>query len=282
MGIDFSSYLTFSSTDEIHRSLFVEEDALLDSDANETNRQIIKDVINDVIELTVRKSAHNEDVEKLFQEMFLKAKADMMQEVYKIQEISVQRTDEKLDNLEVRVSQMNKENNAFREDIFELKKEVGKVSAVSDDALSKAAENKAAIGRINEILETLQLKASVYERNQEDLEEIKMDVASLKRKYQEDHHNSLRQTRPRGLSLGDSSNKPSVVTNLARKIGVVYNKEAEVDDSLCPVCGKRFKNSKGVLRHRSAKNSSCKPEKNPLRSSDKKNEDTPPASHIAK
>ena len=93
MGIDFSSYLTFSSTDEIHRSLFVEEDALLDSDANETNRQIIKDVINDVIELTIRKSAHKEDVEKLFQEMFLKAKADMMQEVYKIQEISVQRTD---------------------------------------------------------------------------------------------------------------------------------------------------------------------------------------------
>ena len=91
-------------------------------------------------------------------------------------------------------------------------------------------------------------------------------------------------TRPRGLSLGDSSNKPSVVTNLARELGVADNKDvagqpgAEVDDSLCPVCGKRFKNSKGVLRHRSAKNSSCKPEKNPLRSSD----DDTPASHIAK
>ena len=189
-----SSYFISSSTDEIPRSLFLEEDALLDSDydTNETNHQIIKDVINDVIELTVRKAAHNEAVEKLVQEMFLKAKAVMMQEVYQVQEVSDQRTGKKIDNLEGRVSHMNRENNAFREDILELEKEVGKVSAVSDDALSKAAENKAAIGRNNKILETLQLKASLYERNQEDFEAVKMDLASSKRKYQEDH-NSLRQ-----------------------------------------------------------------------------------------
>ena len=74
-----SSYFISSSTDEIPRSLFAEEDALLDSDSdtNETNLQIIKDVINEVIELSVRKAAHNEAVEKLVQEMFLKAKADI-------------------------------------------------------------------------------------------------------------------------------------------------------------------------------------------------------------
>ena len=43
----------------------------------------------------------------------------------------------------------------------------------------------------------------------------------------------------------------------------------EVDSNQCPVCRKSFKNSKGVLSHRSARNSSCKPGKNHLRFTEK-------------
>merc|ERR1712066_1140227 len=107
-------------------------------------------------------------------------------------------------------------------------------------------------------------------------------------------------------SLGDASNKPNIVTNLARELRTAHNDNKddaagktreisqlpgkqppaimrsskripladimikdglgpEVDSNQCPVCRKSFKNSKGVLSHRSARNSSCKPGKNPLR-----------------
>ena len=56
-------------------------------------------------------------------------KVDMMQEVHQVQEVSNHCTRKKIDNLEGWVSQMNRENNAFREDILELEKEVAKVSA---------------------------------------------------------------------------------------------------------------------------------------------------------
>ena len=113
-------------------------------------------------------------------------------------------------------------------------------------------------------------------------------------------------TRPSRSPLVDVSNKPSVVTNLARELGVGDIKDAagklgevsplpgkqqpvirrgtkripladimvkdgpgdKVDDNQCPVCRKSFKNSKGVVSHRSARNSSCKPGKSPQRSTE--------------
>ena len=113
-------------------------------------------------------------------------------------------------------------------------------------------------------------------------------------------------TRPPRSPLLDDSNKPSVVTNLARELGVANNQDAagklrevsplpgkqqpairrgakripladimvkdgpgaEVDSNQCPVCSKSFKNSKGVVSHRSARNSSCKPGKSPQRSTE--------------
>ena len=89
--------------------------------------------------------------------------------------------------------------------------------------------------------------------------------------------------RPCRSPLGDVSNKPSVVTNLARELGVADNKDAaeqqrevssvpgkepladimvedgpgaEVDVNQCPGCSKSYKNS------------TCKPGKRSLRSTE--------------
>jgi hypothetical protein len=110
--------------------------------------------------------------------------------------------------------------------------------------------------------------------------------------------------KPSRSPLGNASMKPNVVTNLARELRTADNDSKddsgkmreisplpgkqppaimrsskripladimvrdglgpEVDSNQCPGCRKSFKNSKGVLSHRSARNSSCKPGKNPL------------------
>ena len=96
--------------------------------------------------------------------------------------------------------------------------------------------------------------------------------------------------KPRRSPLGDTSNKPSVVTNLARELGVTKEvkeaagvsrgsrrlplgdindgRDTRVDTNQCPVCQRTFKSAKGVTTHRSAKNSSCKPGKSPSRSTE--------------
>lgn len=159
---------------------------------NSVSEDVLNDILFEVIEI-VDRNEHREAIEKLVEEMFRKAQVSLTEEVSNLHELVDKRSeayDMKIEDISAKITQLGTATNVIQEDLSELEQSVASVTTKIDQSLGEAEMNKVAINRNTEEIESLKLKALEYEKSFEKMEAIKMDFATNKQKFSEDH-NSL-------------------------------------------------------------------------------------------
>lgn len=148
---------------------------------------IVDDLISEVI-VTIDQKEHMEAVERLVEEMFQKAQTTLMEDVQNLHEIMDKHTEaheKETNDINAKITKMEADKN-------DLEQTVTLVTTKCDQSLVEAETNRVSINRNKEEIESLKLKAVEHQRSIESMEVIKVEFASLKRKYSDDH-NSLGQ-----------------------------------------------------------------------------------------
>lgn len=157
--------------------------------------EVLDDMLFEVIEIIDRKE-HMEAVEGLVQEMFRKAQATLMEEVSNLHEMMNKRFeahDKKTDDVNDKIMQIQTSNSVFREDFSELGQAVASVTTKCDQVIGESEMNKVSINKNKEEIESLKLKAVEYQKSFENMESMKIDFASNKRKHTEDHNSIVQE-----------------------------------------------------------------------------------------
>ena len=152
-----------------------------------TVEDVVDDLISEVI-VTIDKKEHMEAVERLVENMFQKAQTTLMEEVQNLQEVMDKRTEaheKETNDINAKITKMEADKN-------DLEQTVTLVTTKCDQSLVEAETNRVSINRNKEEIESLKLKAVEHQRSIETMDVMKIEFASLKRKYSEDH-NSLGQ-----------------------------------------------------------------------------------------
>ena len=149
-----------------------------------TVEDVVVDIISEVIEI-IDKKEHMEAVERLVEEMFQEAQTTLMEEVLNLHEVMIKRTDaheKETKDSNAKITKME----------ADLEQTVALVTTKCEQSLGEAETNRVSINRNKEEIGSLKLKAAEHQKSIESLEAMKIEFASLKRKYSEDD-NSLGQ-----------------------------------------------------------------------------------------
>ena len=160
--------------------------------SNSVSEGVLNDILFELIKIN-DKNEHKVAVEKVVEELFRKAQVSLIEEVSNLHERVDQNSEAfeiKFEDISSKITQLGTATNVIKEDISELEKSIASVTTKCDQSLGEAEKNKVVINKNSEEIESLKLKAEEYEKSLKNIEAIKMDFATNKRKVSEDH-NSL-------------------------------------------------------------------------------------------
>ena len=205
-------------------------------------KDVVDDIISEVIEI-VDKKEHMKTVEKLVEEMFHKAQTILMEEVLNLHEVMNKRTEaqeKETNDINAKIMKMEAENKNDLEQTFAL------FTTKCDQSSGEAEKSRVSINRNKEEIESLKLKADEHQRSIESMEAMKIEFASHKRKYSEDH-NTL------GQGIDQVRKKQKVhearFADLDREVCLLKNQlqEAKKEDASCQSLKKEIDHLRGHI-----------------------------------